>query len=192
MDKELRPARLLLAVLFGRFSMRSPLLVILVALLTFHSGQAAVGHESMNASNQGPQEVSVRPVREMNRIPEVDDWTSCAAGAFSAETVDAARTWAKICPSVQKELTPELVRSLSRWAMPQMASYTKVPAINKVVWTAVSRDNDTRRLVLETTVDKLPTHSPLVKRWLKLFLVYEPSTRSIPTVIVTIRGELLE
>jgi hypothetical protein len=41
------------------------------------------------------------------------------------------------------------------------------------------------------TIDALPTHSPLVTRWLKVYLFYDLYARSIARITITIRGQVL-
>jgi len=171
-----------------------PMLALFVAFLTVQADPSMAGSAPVPSrlTNTNSSSISIRQVREMNRIIEVDGWTSCPPTAFTSQIDDAVASWVRIRPEVEKALTPSLVRSLSRWAIPQMTAYRKVPSLEKVSWTAVSTDNATGQVVIETTVDRLPTHSPLVTRWLKLFLVYDPAKGAFPSVIVTIRGELLE
>jgi hypothetical protein len=44
----------------------------------------------------------------------------------------------------------------------------------------------------ETVLQEKPTHSPLVTRWLKVYIYYDVKTREVVRMIVTIRGELRE
>ena len=43
-------------------------------------------------------------------------------------------------------------------------------------------------LLLESTLDTLPTHSSVVTRWLKLYLLYDVPSKSIVRVTVTNPG----
>jgi len=129
---------------------------------------------------------------EMDYIPEVDGWPSCQADAFSKEAAAALEDWAGRRPWVEKQITPELVRNLSGWAKPQMQQYAAVPALSKVAFKPVAYRDEQHKLVLEGTVDTLPTHSPLVTRWLKLYLLYDVGGQRILRATVTIRGQLLE
>ena len=42
------------------------------------------------------------------------------------------------------------------------------------------------------TIDTLPTHQPLVTRWLKVYVVFDLHEKSVSAVVVTIRGQRLE
>jgi hypothetical protein len=94
-------------------------------------------------------------------------------------------------PQIETYLTPRVVRSLSRWAQPQMKGYLKVPSLARVAWKPAGCA-EKGRLVLEGTVDTLPTHHALVTRWLKVYLVYDGKNQEVVRVTVTIRGERLE
>ncbi len=117
---------------------------------------------------------------------------SVPRGDTIANQVQEARTaLQKKRPEIERQITPEVVRSLSRWAQSQMKEYEKVPSLAKAVWKPVGDDKQ-GRLVLEGTVDTLPTHHRLVTRWLKVYVVYDGKAREVVRVIVTIRGEVLE
>jgi hypothetical protein len=47
-------------------------------------------------------------------------------------------------------------------------------------------------IVLESTVDTLPAHHPLVTRWLKALVRYDTQSHAIVQVTITIRGQRLE
>jgi hypothetical protein len=89
-------------------------------------------------------------------------------------------------------LTVDRVRSLSRWAKPQMEKYSAIPALPDVVLEPIGVDKKGGKLVLEGTVDTLPNHHPLVTRWLKVCVVYDIPARKIGQVTFTIRGQVLE
>ena len=131
-------------------------------------------------------------VPEMSYIPEVDDWEFCAADKFPEHTASARTDWKGRVRWATKHVTPELARSLSRWARPQMAKYTTIPPLEKTELKLVRQHPRGNKLVFEATVDTLPSHAPLVTRWLKIYLLYDTSSRSILRMTVTIRGQRLE
>ena len=131
-------------------------------------------------------------VPEMQYIPEVNGWTACKADAFPEQAAKAAESWKKAMPWVNAQVTPELARKLSRWAKEQMKQYTKVSPLDKVTFKPVRHDERQRKLVLEGTVDTLPSHAAIVTRWLKLYLLCDLHAGDVLRVTVTIRGEMLE
>lgn len=52
--------------------------------------------------------------------------------------------------------------------------------------------SDVRNILLESTVDTLPAHHPLVTRWLKTFVRFDTQRHTIVQVTITIRGQVLE
>lgn len=46
--------------------------------------------------------------------------------------------------------------------------------------------------MLEGTIDTLPTHSPLVTRWPKVYLVVDRRNKAILRVVITIRSDRKE
>jgi hypothetical protein len=134
---------------------------------------------------------ALRFVPEMMPFPE-QKWPRCPAGAFAQETQDALAAWAKLHATAAPRITAERARELSLWAKAQMEKYAAVPPLGDIAFTPAGAAPGKRLLLLEGTADTLPSHSPLVTRWLKIFLVYDCETRSIREVIVTIRGELQE
>ncbi len=131
-------------------------------------------------------------VPEMKAFPELQLGKPCAPSAFADQTTQAQTALKKKLPEMHKQLTPEVVRSLSRWAQRQMTGYVRVPTWDRVVWKPMRQDATTGQLVLEGTLDTLPTHSALVTRWLKGYVVYDPAKKDIVRVIITIRGERME
>ena len=127
-------------------------------------------------------------VPEMARIPALDAQPGDhrplppVPGPFLA-------AWRAVEPRVQAELTPAAVRLLSRWAKVQMESYARTPATKGAAFHVVRAGKD--GLVLEATLDTLPTHSAVVTRWLKVIVACDP-TGALDHVWITIRGEALE
>jgi len=160
------------------------------------AGAILVGGASAQEKARGA-EVEDMPVGlclipEMDYIPELDDWSLCRPDAFAEDTAKALLDWSKKRAWVEKQLSPELVRALSRWAKPQMKGYSAVPSLAKVVLKPVRAPQAGRKLLLEGTLDTLPTHSPVVTRWLRVYLLYDKGSKRILRATITIRGQLLE
>ena len=153
---------------------------------------------SVLASAEAPDSTDVEypvalcVVPEMNYVPELDSWSACQPDAFTEHLPQVRSDWKTHSRWVAKRLTPELVRSLSRWARPQMAAYRAVPPLEDLPWKPVAVHQPHGKLVLEATVDTLPVHAPLVTRWLKLYLLYDMRGKSILRVTITIRGARFE
>ena len=131
-------------------------------------------------------------VAEMVRLTEVERLNPCHEWP-SPQTHRALSTaWDSVRGALERELTPERVRSLSRWARQQMDGYRKVASLSGAQPRPVARDAGQGKLVLEVTVETLPSHSPLVTRWLKVYLICREADAVVEQAIVTIRGELQE
>jgi hypothetical protein len=137
-------------------------------------------------------------VSEMAPLPEMDGpenvprSTNAENARLNDDVRRATAAWKEQIPEVKRQLTPERVRSLSRWAKTQMDDYRTVPDPDKLVLQPRGVGPDRQRLLLEGTLDTLPTHSPLVTRWLKVYVTYDRSSKSISRIVITIRGERLE
>jgi len=130
---------------------------------------------------------------EMERSPDVDGQPHCEDPKVAAAHLPHVRAaWTALAPEVQQRLTPEAVRALSRWAKKQMEGYKKVPPVANAAWTLSAASDDRRTLVFEATLDTLPTHSPIVTRWLKGYLLFDAEAKHVTRVTLTIRGQLLE
>jgi hypothetical protein len=127
----------------------------------------------------------------MNRIPE-DDWPSVEIDQYPLETQKVAQKWQALAPWVESQVSPATVRALSRWAITQMAQYRSLPPFANLEFKAIAIQPDGNFVLFHSTADTLPSHSPLVTRWLELFLVYDSHTESILSVTITIRGQVLE
>ncbi len=131
-------------------------------------------------------------------IPEMEPFSELTAGAAcvpdrAPAATDRARAALKgRLADVEKGLTSQKVRELSRWAKTEMGAYARVPPLGKVAWRPARVEDTGKWVLLEGTVDTLPTHSSLVTRWLKVYAVYDVPADTIRRVIVTIRGERLE
>jgi hypothetical protein len=136
--------------------------------------------------------VPVAMVPEMEKIEGIDGGTACKPEEFAPDVAKALADWATKRPTIEPLVTAEKVRELSRWAKKEMQEYRRVPPLARVTLRPVSFHKEAGHLVLEGTVGTLPTHSPLVTRWLKLYLLYDQGKQAIVKVAVTIRGEVLE
>jgi hypothetical protein len=94
--------------------------------------------------------------------------------------------------TAKAQLTPERVRTLSRWAKLQMEDCATVPDLDKTVLKPLGTDANRQQILLEGTLDTLPSHAPLVTRWLKVYVVYDLPSRSLSRIVITIRGQRLE
>jgi len=156
------------------------------------SAVAAGGCMLLKTRAPEPPSVPIAWVPEMEQIKGFDGGAPCKPEDFAEEVKKAREDWAAKRPGVERLITAQVVRDLSRWAKKQMEQYKRVPSLDKVPFKPVACHKDARRLVLEGEVDTLPTHSQLVTRWLKVYLLYDQEKQSIAGVAVTIRGQLLE
>jgi hypothetical protein len=131
-------------------------------------------------------------VEELKLLGAKPSWTTDDETQFAAEVAAAREAWKTEAAKFQEKLSPEKVRSLSRWAKPQMEKYNAVPPLDKAKISAAGLTADKKSIVFESTIDTLPTHSPLVTRWLKVYFIYDLSTKSIRHTTITIRGQVLE
>ncbi len=131
-------------------------------------------------------------VPEMEHIPELNTWPLCSAKAYAEEIQNVQAEWKKNAPWVASQINPEIVGALSRWAIKQMKTYNKIPPLAEVKFKPVREYRQQHMIVFEATIDTLPTHSKIVTRWLKLYVIYNQPGKNIIRVTVTIRGEKLE
>jgi hypothetical protein len=137
-------------------------------------------------------------VPEMERMDDLDSslrdhrWSQVDATKHAADLSRVQADWKTRAPIVQALLTPERVRSLSKWAVKQMEPYATVQPLEKAQLQPVATDEKQGIIVLESTVDTLPTHNPLVTRWLKAFVRYDIQSHAIVQITITIRGKKLE
>jgi len=137
-------------------------------------------------------------VPEMERIADLDGslreyrWSEADGTKHAAELRRVQADWKTRAPIIQTLLTPERVRSLSKWAVKQMEAYATVPPLEKMEFQPVVTDEKQGIIVLESTVDTLPAHHPLVTRWLKALVRYDTQSHAIVQVTITIRGQRLE
>ena len=137
-------------------------------------------------------------VAEMQSVSELDllrggkPWSSADDAKYAEDVKGAKDDWRKRLAKVEPHVNPQRAKSLSRWAVRQMADYAAVPALKKVELKPLGTEEKQGRLVLEGTIDTLPTHSQVVTRWLKVFVLYDTHSKAIVHVTVTIRGEKRE
>ncbi len=131
-------------------------------------------------------------IPEMDYIPEVDTWPDCPTTGYEADIQKAIGDWQLKGAWVASQINPAVVRELSHWARPQMMAYSRVPPLSQVLPALVAIDRDNRRLLFEGTVDTLPSHSPKVKRYLLLYLMYDRMSGQVFRATLTIRGETEE
>ncbi|HUT32028.1 MAG TPA: hypothetical protein VNE39_00995 [Planctomycetota bacterium] len=136
--------------------------------------------------------VPVAMVPEMEPLPGFDRGTPCRPDEFAADAAKAAADWAAERPAIERLITPAKARELSRWARKEMQQYRRVPPLDTVAFRPVACHKDARHLVLEGDVDTLPSHSHLVTRWLKVYLLFDQDKQALVKVAVTIRGQLEE
>ncbi|MFG0329337.1 MAG: hypothetical protein ACF8PN_05495 [Phycisphaerales bacterium] len=129
----------------------------------------------------------------MSRIVEADEWPPLTIADLSP---DALKLWSRVWSACEREVRAVVdadeVRRLSQWATDRMDRYRPPPTFDGVLLQPISRDPAGDRITLASIVDALPSHSPLVKRRLVVFLLARESTKAIEEAIVTIRGEVLE
>ena len=164
---------------------------ILVILLLIMPGYSKPSKQKKtDVLEQYPLSLSF--VREMEYIPELNGWESCSKDDYKDEVKKALADWEKKRAWVETRITPEIARGLSRWAIKEMVNYKKVSPLSNVAFIPVRFIPDHRMIVLEGTIDTLPAHSPIVTRWLKIFLIFDTINNEIIRATITIKGEILE
>jgi hypothetical protein len=169
--------------------------ILIVSLFTLGYGEETAGSKVKAPDRQSDFLVGVGLVPEMDYIPEIDSWQhiDTTKGKYDEDIKKAQADWKEKKSWLQKQITVSLVKSLSRWAKKEMKKYKKVPALPTDIKLKPIRQNDNdTKVVFESTLDTLPTHSSLVTRWLKVIILYDRLTDKIVTVTFTIRGEILE
>lgn len=132
---------------------------------------------------QAPKQV--RFVPEMAPLPE-ETWERCDASQYGKSIQQVAFTWIHHRETILNQITAEKVRDLSNWAKKEMASY-ELPAFKNQTFRATHVQNN-ENLLIESVLDTLPSHHPLVTRHLKLYLIFNRKKNTITDAIVTIRG----
>jgi hypothetical protein len=139
---------------------------------------------SFFACKKAQTSIQVRFLAEMAPLPE-ETWERCDASQYKQAIHQVALTWIDQRETILNQITPEKIRTLSRWAQKEMADY-QMPAIKNQSFLATHVHNE--NLLIESVLDSLPSHHPLVTRQLKLYLVYNRKHNTFIDAIVTIRG----
>jgi hypothetical protein len=165
-------------------------LTLILLLLTSSHARAA------DVLTLTAEELAKRPaiclIPEMALVPEADGWPACEPSAYADSTAAFAAEWSKLAPWLAQKLTPAAARALSRWSAPQMEKYAAVPPLDKLKFTPVAAIKPRGVILYQATIDRLPTHSPLVTRELIAYVCYSPDSRSISHLTITIRGHVEE
>lgn len=135
-----------------------------------------------------PEMASVMELDALRGQPALADQE---AGKLGGAVSRAAAAWKGRGAQFRPIATPELARALSRWSLAQMKDYQAVPPAENAGLKPLGIAGD-GCVVLEGTIDTLPTHHTLVTRWLKVYLLYDDRSREIRHATLTIRGERLE
>lgn len=170
----------------------NPVKFLLISLCLASLGLSPGCNSLRQSSRAAEKTCLVRFVPEMELIPEVDGCDPQPLGADRWDTQRSLQEWRRELPILEKTLTPEKVKELSRWAKTQMGNYGLIPRLSELQLRLVGRSRDTRNLVWEGTLDTLPSHHPLVTRWLKIFLLTDEQKSQVSLMVVTIRGQRLE
>ncbi len=170
----------------------NPVKLLLISLCLASLGLSPGCNSLRQSSRAAEKTCLVRYVPEMEPIPEVDGCDPPPLGADRRDTQRILQAWRRELPVLEKTLTPEKVKELSRWAKIQMGNYGLIPPLSELQLRLVGRNRDTRNWVWEGTLDTLPSHHPLVTRWLKIFLLTDERKSQISLMVVTIRGQRLE
>lgn len=154
-------------------------------------GLLSLGALLLARAEPGSAPPAIRWVPEMERVPELT-WPHADAKDYAEDRQQMIKAWPKISAAVQEKLTAAEVIKLSKWARLQMQGYAGVPSLERPDFQLQAASAGEKQLVFSATLQVLPTHSPLVTRWLKLLVVYDQHRRVISQVIITIRGEVQE
>lgn len=138
----------------------------------------------ITACKQEPPPLQIRLIPEMTSFPE-ETWPACDASHYRNAVQQTAIAWIYHREQIIAAITPQKVRDLSRWAQTEMATYP-LPAFKNLTFQAVKAQHD--NLLIESLLDTLPSHHPLVTRQLKLYLVYHLKEHRLTDAIITIRG----
>ncbi len=169
--------------------------ILIISMLIIGYGINSSYADNGTPDRQSDYLVGVSYIPEMNYIPEIDSWLFCdtTKGKYDDDIKKAKEDWKEKQIWINNQLDVKIVKSLSRWAKKEMKKYKKVPALPKDIKLKPIRvSTKSTKVVFESTLDTLPTHSSLVTRWLKIIILYDQITESIIKVTFTIRGEILE
>jgi hypothetical protein len=121
----------------------------------------------------------------MASLPE-ETWERCDTSQYKTSIQQAALVWIQLRETILNQITAEKIRNLSNWAKEEMMHY-QLPAFKNQTFRATHIHNK-ENLLIESVLDTLPSHHPLVTRQLKLYLVYNRKHGTITDAILTIRG----
>jgi hypothetical protein len=136
--------------------------------------------------------VDIAYVREMSCIPEVDTWNRCPESGFSKDSIAVAAVWDTLRSKILPFISPQTVKNLSNRAPEQMTGYTKTPDLMRLCFSPCRFDANCKKILFQATVDTLPSLDPIVTRYLKLYLMYDPINQKVQRATFTIRGEVKE
>jgi hypothetical protein len=160
------------------------------------ASQQSTSPEKRTQPDGLPDDVSLVPemagVQELGYLQGKKGWSEKVEADLKDDINRANAAWKKESKRLTMLLTVAHVRSLSRWAKEQMRAYQTVPSLGDVRLQPIGLDERRGRIVLEGTIDTLPSHHPLVTRWLKVYVLYDILDRKITHVTLTIRGQVLE
>lgn len=128
--------------------------------------------------------VQVRFVPEIASLPE-ETWERCDTSQYKHIMQQVALSWIKMRDDLLTQITVKKIQELSRWAQTEMADY-QLPAFKNQKFYAIHTNK--QNVLIESVLDTLPSHNPLVTRQLKIFLVFNLKQHTITDAIVTIRG----
>lgn len=128
--------------------------------------------------------LQVRFVPEMASLPE-ETWERCDTSQYKQVMQQVALSWIKMRDDLLTQITVEKVQEMSRWAQTEMADY-QLPTFKNQKFYAIYTNK--QNVLIESVLDTLPSHNPLVTRQLKIFLVFNLKQHTITDAIITIRG----
>ncbi len=137
----------------------------------------------------------VAPAADVRFVPEMEPLPGVTEAALAITpgvrmAFDAA--WERARPAVAARVNPAALAEISRWAKEQTAGAPLSPGwLDALPMDPMGR-TDAGLAVFGQSAEQstavLPSHSPLVRRRLIVAPVFDPATRTIPIVFVTIRG----
>lgn len=108
------------------------------------------------------------------------------------DIADYREAWILAAPSIEAAVTPEQLASISRWAADQTRSATLPRGwAARIPWEHRGSGPGGQILFAQTAQEstaELPSHSPLVRRRVIVAPVYNPATRNIARVYISIQG----
>lgn len=141
-----------------------------------------------NIPYQKLDETVIKPVEKVKLIPiaEMDSTTELESYKFTKEVSIASKDLLVNLNDYQNDINAVDLASISKWAKEQMKGY-KLPE-NFLTTLVIEGDYATKDFTaLKIKVTQLPSHSPIVKRFLYLIPVYN-SQKQIQKIFITIQG----